>query len=158
MAIEDRVTRPGTPERWSRILTYKPDADGAVQSVCDDGFEDSNLVHDVAWSLIHRNALDAWNDAKAGRRSTLHYHMTANLLNPDMLAQLVGMWRWRVRRHLRPDVFAGLSSALLQKYAWALRLTVEELTSLPAQPPPQHAAVGTVEETPDNPPSSGTGG
>lgn len=136
MATEDRVTKPGTPERWSRIVTYRPGEDGQVQSVRDDGFEDSNLVHEVAWNLIHRNAAEAWRKAKDGTGSTLAYHMVANLLNPEMLAQLVGMWGWRVRRHLRPDVFASLKPAMLEKYAKALRLTVEELTSLPPEPPP----------------------
>ena len=89
MASEDRVTKAGTPERWSRIVTYRPGEDGTVQSIRDDGFEDSALVHDVAWALIHRNAADAWHQAKDGRGSTLQYHMVANLLNPDMLAELV---------------------------------------------------------------------
>lgn len=146
MASDDRVTKADTPERWSRIVTYRPGEDGSVQSVRDDGFTDSNLVHEQAWAVIRRNAAEAWQQVRAGRKSPLHYHMVANLLDPAMLAQYVGIWTWRVRRHLRPDVFASLSPALLKKYAWALRLTVEELTSLPEAPPPV------------DPPSPGTGG
>ena len=173
MAADDRVTKPGAPERWRQIVTYKPGEDGQVHSVRDDGFTDSNLVHDVAWQVIHRNAADAWQQVKAGRKSPLFYHMVASLLNPDMLAQLVGMWRWRVRRHLRPDVFAGLPPALLQKYAGALRLTVEGLKTLPSEPPPVSpahagaddgiarqslAGAGVDPGGSMDPPSPGTGG
>lgn len=136
MPGDDRVTKAGTPERWSRILTYRPGADGHVEARRDDGFEDVGMVHDRAWEIIHRDAADAWQQARDGRSSPLYYHMVANLLDVEGLAQCVGLWTWRVRRHLRPDVFRRLGPALLQKYAWALRLTVEELCSLPPQPPP----------------------
>ena len=146
MASEDRVTRAGTPERWSRIVTYKPNAEGRVEGIRDDGFEDSNLVHEVAWQVIHRDAAEAWRQVREGRKSPLYYHMVANLLNPQMLAREVGMWTWRVRRHFRPGVFASLKPSMLQKYAGALRLTVQELASIPPEPPPV------------DPPSPGTGG
>jgi hypothetical protein len=39
-----------------------------------------------------------------------------------LLSQTTGLWRWRVRRHLRPDVFARLSGGLRRRYARALGL------------------------------------
>jgi hypothetical protein len=139
MPADDRVTKAGTPERWSRILTYRPGADGHVEARRDDGFEDVNAVHDRAWRMIHREAADAWREVAEGRRSPLYYHMVASLMDAEGLAQYVGLWTWRVRRHLRPDVFRRLGPALLQKYAWALRLTAEELSVLPPEPPPVDA-------------------
>jgi hypothetical protein len=44
-----------------------------------------------------------------------------------LLSQTSGVWRWRIRRHFRPQVFAGLSSALRQRYADALGLSLEAL-------------------------------
>ena len=146
MAAENRVSQVDTPERWSDVVTYQPRKDGQVQQVRDDGFTESVHVHRQAWAIIRRNAADAWQEVRAGRKSPLFYHMAANLLEPGMLAEYVGIWTWRVRRHLRPKVFQKLPPALLQKYAWALRLTVEELKSLPDSPPPV------------DPPSQGTGG
>jgi hypothetical protein len=44
-----------------------------------------------------------------------------------LLSQTTGIWRWRVRRHLRPAVFARLSARVLQRYADALGVTVDAL-------------------------------
>jgi hypothetical protein len=48
-----------------------------------------------------------------------------------ILAQSTGLWQWRVRRHLQPAHFAKLSNKLLEKYAEALGMTVDQLKSLP---------------------------
>jgi hypothetical protein len=47
-----------------------------------------------------------------------------------LLAQATGLWRWRVRRHFRPEIFARLPRALLQRYADAIGVTPEELARL----------------------------
>ena len=44
-----------------------------------------------------------------------------------LLSQTTGVWRWRIRRHFRPQVFARLSTALRQRYADALGLSLEAL-------------------------------
>jgi len=44
-----------------------------------------------------------------------------------MLAGAVGIWRWRLRRHLRPQVFARLPLRLRRRYAEALGIAVEAL-------------------------------
>jgi hypothetical protein len=44
-----------------------------------------------------------------------------------LLSQTTGLWRWRIRRHFRPQVFARLSLALRQRYADALGLSLEAL-------------------------------
>jgi hypothetical protein len=48
-------------------------------------------------------------------------------MDVPLLAQASGLWRWRVRRHLRPDVFARLSSALRARYAEALGMASDQL-------------------------------
>lgn len=136
MPVDERVSQPGAPERWQRIVTYRPDDQGRVRACQDDGFEKSRLVHEQAWEVIHRDAARAWEEVRSGRRSPLYFHMVANLMHPDDLATHVGMWRWRVRRHLRPEVFRRLPRRLLERYAEVLRVTVEELQTIPDRPPP----------------------
>jgi len=48
-------------------------------------------------------------------------------MDVPLLAQASGIWQWRIRRHFRPAVFAGLSAALLATYADAMGMTVEQL-------------------------------
>jgi hypothetical protein len=55
-------------------------------------------------------------------------------MDAGMLAANTGLWRWRVRRHLKPAVFARLKPDLLQRYAEVLRIDIEQLTHIPATP------------------------
>ena len=42
-------------------------------------------------------------------------------------SQTTGVWRWRIRRHFRPRIFARLPAALRQRYADALGVSLEAL-------------------------------
>ena len=48
-----------------------------------------------------------------------------------LLAQVTGIWQWRIRRHFRPRIFARLTPEVRQCYAQALGLSVEQLQQLP---------------------------
>ena len=63
----------------------------------------------------------------AGRTSALEYHMYKARMDVPLLAQTTGLWQWRIRRHFRPAIFAGLSPALLARYACVMGITVEQL-------------------------------
>ncbi len=43
------------------------------------------------------------------------------------LAQVTGLWRWRIRRHFKPQVFARLSPRILNRYADAFALPIAQL-------------------------------
>jgi len=45
----------------------------------------------------------------------------------ELLSQVTGLWRWRVRRHLKPAGFARLTPALKLRYAEALGISSEAL-------------------------------
>jgi len=42
-------------------------------------------------------------------------------------ALAAGVWKWQLRRHFRPEVFAKLPAKTLQKYADALQISIDEL-------------------------------
>jgi hypothetical protein len=44
-----------------------------------------------------------------------------------LLCQTTGFWAWRVRRHLRPEVFRRLAPRILQRYADAMGIPLETL-------------------------------
>ena len=48
----------------------------------------------------------------------------------DLLSQTTGFWKWRVRRHFRPEIFAKLSQRVLERYAEATGVPVEKLRGL----------------------------
>jgi hypothetical protein len=76
---------------------------------------------------LERLAQDARGRAHAGLTSPLEVHMYRARMDLALLSQTTGLWRWRIRRHFKPQVFARLSRALRQRYADALGLTPEAL-------------------------------
>jgi hypothetical protein len=48
-------------------------------------------------------------------------------MDVGLLSQVTGVWRWRVRRHLKPAGFARLPPALKLRYAEALGISSEAL-------------------------------
>jgi hypothetical protein len=48
-------------------------------------------------------------------------------LDEPALAQITGLWQWRIRRHFRPARYKKLSPAILARYAEAFGLPVAQL-------------------------------
>ena len=65
-----------------------------------------------------------------GEASPLEFHMYDRRMDLPTLAQTTGLWRWRIRRHLRPAVFARLPERLLLRYADALGISLEQLKAV----------------------------
>jgi hypothetical protein len=76
---------------------------------------------------LERLANEARERALAGLTSPLEVHMYRARMDLALLSQTTGLWRWRIRRHFRPAVFARLPLALRQRYAEALGLSLEAL-------------------------------
>lgn len=110
-----------------RKAVYARGADGRMHIVQSAGWEVEEIVTRQAVDDLNRLAADARQRVFSGQTSPLEYHMHCKRMDILLLAQVTGLWQWRVRRHLRPDVFARLSPALLARYAHALGLTVDAL-------------------------------
>ena len=67
----------------------------------------------------------------AGQKSPICYYMEMRQLTPGMLAKAAGISVFRVKRHFRPEIFAKLKPSVLNRYTNALRVTLEELKTVP---------------------------
>lgn len=112
-------------------VLYAKNAEGSYETVQSSG-----------WDVEEAATLDAveqyrlWADEAAvavrrGEVSPLMYHMYACRMDLPLLSQVSGVWRWRIRRHFKPPVFAGLSDTLLQRYADVFNIPLAELKKLP---------------------------
>ena len=101
--------------------------DGRVRLVTSRGWEVEEIVTRQVLQDFERQARDARERALAGLTSPLEVHMYRGRMDLALLSQITGLWRWRIRRHFRPQVFARLSPALRQRYADALGLSLEAL-------------------------------
>jgi hypothetical protein len=114
-----------------RKLMYARDANGRCVTVGSRGWEAEEIVTAHAVEALAALAARSRERVLAGEAAPLEYWMHARRMDVALLAQASGFWRWRVRRHLRPRVFAALGARQLARYAEALGLTAAALKQLP---------------------------
>lgn len=117
-----------------RKAMYATSRDGHYQVVPSTGSKMEEIVTSQALEEFARLRDEARLRVAAGQSAPLEYHMYDKRMDRLTLAQATGLWRWRVRRHLHPKVFAKLNQTLLQRYADALGLSIEALSKLPQTP------------------------
>ena len=112
-------------------VCYAVGENGRYELTPSAGWEPKNIANDQAWELIHQQVEETLEKVRAGKLSTLAYHMAKNQMNVSLLSKYVGFSRWRVWWHLRPAAFQKLTSALLKRYAEIFGLSVDQLCSAP---------------------------
>jgi len=111
-------------------VTYAVDEAGHYSLVGSAGWEAKNISNRQAWEEIIKKVAEVRAEVEAGRVSPLAYHMARNQMDVGLMASYMGLFRWQVRRHLKPAVFARLSADLLARYAAMLRTSLEELCDI----------------------------
>jgi hypothetical protein len=91
------------------------------------------VVNGLMVSDIRARIEEARKAVFAGLKSPLYYHMERRQMNPVTLGKTAGIAVFRVKRHLRPEIFSKLKPSVLDRYANALVVTCEELKTLPNQ-------------------------
>ena len=110
-----------------RKAMYARGEDGKLHIVQSAGWEVEEIVTKQAVDDLLRLTEEARQRVLAGLTSPLEYHMYRVRMDVPLLAQASGIWQWRIRRHFRPAIFAGLSASLLATYADAMGMTVDQL-------------------------------
>lgn len=113
-------------------VVYARDAAGRYKTVESSGWVVEDTATRLAVDRFEEALVDARARCVAGESAPLEYHMCAHRMDVETLSDATGLPRWRVRRHLKPHVFAGLRPRLLQRYAEALQLSPADLQHLPA--------------------------
>jgi hypothetical protein len=113
-----------------RKAVYAVGDDGKLRVVPSRGWEVEETVTRQAVEDLERRAQDARERARAGQASPLEYHMYRARMDVPLLSQTTGLWRWRVRRHLRPGAFERLPASIKQRYADAMGVPVDALARL----------------------------
>jgi hypothetical protein len=113
-----------------RKAVYAVGDDGRLKIVPSRGWEVEETVTRQAVEELERLAREALERARNGQASALEYHMYRARMDVPLLSQTTGLWRWRVKRHLRPGAFERLPAALKQRYADAMGVPVDALAKL----------------------------
>ena len=110
-----------------RELCYATDANGEYTTVLSEGWEPKTIALANSIQDIEERIALAKKDVQSGKISSLVYFMESNRMDLAILSSYVGMWKWRVKRHFKPNVFDKLSNKVLAKYAEVFEITPEEL-------------------------------
>lgn len=110
---------------------YATSESGEYSVVTSSGWEAEELVTKQALNEFERLAQVAYELVEKGDKSPLYYHMYAQRMDIMVLAQSVGWFQWRIKRHMKPAIFAKLSTKKLNTYSEVLGISVEQLSRLP---------------------------
>jgi len=110
-----------------RDVNYAVDKDGHYTAVVSDGWEVKNDIMTAVWEEILEECEPVRQQVLQKKISPLAYHMKKNLQDVGMLAAYSGVPKRKIKKHLKYEEFFNLDTKMLEIYAEALRVTVEEL-------------------------------
>jgi hypothetical protein len=120
---------PGIIENYGHELCYAVDNEGKYTLVPSIGWEPKNIANKQAWQVIDQEIELALGQINKGRKSPIAYYMAKHQMDIGLLANYMGLYRWQVKRHLKPAVFKRLKEKTLKAYADLFDLCVSELGS-----------------------------
>ena len=108
-------------------LLYATDENGEYTTTLSTGWEPKTIALSNSIDEINERIAEAKQQVLNGEVSPVCYYMELNKMDLTILAGYVDMWKWRVKRHFKPTVFATLNDKTLQKYADAFDISIAEL-------------------------------
>lgn len=129
MKIEE-VPQDNNPtyQGYGTRAVYAVSDDGRITKTRTSGWEVEEVVLRETVAEFEQMAIEAKVKILNGELSPIAYFMHKRFLDVPLMAQALGLSRWRVRRHLKPRVFQKLSVQLLQQYAELFRIHPNALT------------------------------
>jgi len=127
------VPQDNTVEYYGGIkrACYAVNDEGHYVIVPSSGWSEEEFINRLAVDELAVNLEKTRQAVLAGQKSPLAYHMERRQMIPDILGKTAGIAIFRVKRHLRPEIFVKLKNSVLERYAKALAITLEELKTVP---------------------------
>jgi len=120
----------------NRKAIYAVDDQGRFGIVASTGWEAEEAVTRQALDTLEAEAEEAYREVEAGLAAPLLYHMYARRMDLQLLSESTGLFKWRIRRHFKPALFAKLPDKILIRYADALGMDLDSLRTLPPKEQP----------------------
>lgn len=108
-------------------LVYATDEKGNYTTALSTGWEPKTIALTNSIDEISERIALAKTQVANNEVSPIVYFMEYSRMDVGILASYVGMWQWRIKRHFKPKVFANLKDSVLQKYAEAFNISIQEL-------------------------------
>lgn len=111
-------------------LCYAVNGDGEYVTAKSTGWDPKTIALDNTLEEINERVVKAKHDVAANNVSPIVYYMELHKMDVQILASYVDIWKWRVKRHLKPKIFRKLSDNILQKYADVFEISIKELKNI----------------------------
>ncbi|WP_425076548.1 hypothetical protein [Psychroserpens sp. S379A] len=111
-------------------LCYAVDENGNYTTVNSSGWNPKTIALDNAIAEINERVENAKSKVLNQQTSPIEYYMELHKMDIPILASYVGIWKWRVKRHFKPNVFNKLSEKTLQKYATVFNISIAQLKDI----------------------------
>jgi hypothetical protein len=127
------VPQDNTIEYYEGIkrACYAVNDEGKYVIVPSNGWSEEEFINRMAVNELAVNLEKTRKAVLVGEKSPLAYHMERRQMTPDILGKTAGIAVFRVKRHFRPEIFVKLKDSVLDLYAKALAITIEELKNVP---------------------------
>lgn len=114
----------------TKEVCYATDKSGKYVTELSRGWEVKINALDVAWEDIEARRTKAKQQVLNNEASPLLFFMEYRLMDIGILSDYTGFWKWKIKRHLKPEVFKKLSDKQLKKYAEAFNVKVEDIKTM----------------------------
>jgi hypothetical protein len=115
-----------------REPVYSLDEDGNYTTVKSVGWDPKNAVMQQAWDHINEKVEETKQKVIEGQLSPIAYYMEKNIMDVALLSKYIGLWKWTVKKHLKPKHFNKLSENLIAQYADIFNITPVQLKDINA--------------------------
>lgn len=113
-----------------REPVYSLDEAGNYTTVKSVGWDPKNAVMQQAWDHINEKVEETRQKVINGKLSPIAYYMEKNIMDVGLLSKYMGLWKWTVRKHLKPKYFNKLSEERLAQYADIFDITPGQLKDI----------------------------
>lgn len=109
------------------LVKYALDEKDHYTTALSIGWEAEMTVLQQALDELEQNIADIREQVIKKQLSPIAYYAETKRMDLGVLASYAGMWKWRVKRHLKPAIFDQLSPGVLKKYADVFHISIDEL-------------------------------
>lgn len=113
-----------------REPVYSVDDKGNYTTVKSVGWDPKNAVMQQAWDNINERVEEVRQKVLDGKLSPIAYYMEKHIMDTSLLAKYLNIWKWKVKRHLKPKYFNRLNNELIKRYADVFDLSSAELKDI----------------------------
>lgn len=108
-------------------INYAVDQNGKYTQAKSSGWEAKSIALEESLNVLKERLQETIAEVKNGTLSPIAYYMELHKMDVQILASYTGLWKWRVKRHLKPKHFNKLKEKTLEKYTRVFEIDMKTL-------------------------------